>query len=66
MSQHPSGHARVSDDFYAEPPECLLALIDAFGCVRDGFPDPAAGTGGGTIFQRGGAPGTPRLLFAPP
>jgi hypothetical protein len=49
MSQRPSGHTRVNDDFYAEPPECLLALIDAFDWVRDGFHDPAAGTGGGTI-----------------
>jgi hypothetical protein len=49
MSQRPSGHARVRDDFYAEPAECTASLIEAFDWVRGGFHDPFAGTGGGTI-----------------
>jgi hypothetical protein len=49
MSQRPSGHARVRDDFYAEPAECTVSLIEACNWVRGGFHDPFAGTGGGTI-----------------
>jgi hypothetical protein len=49
MSQRPSGHARVRDDFYAEPAECTASLIEALDWVRGGFHDPFAGTGGGTI-----------------
>src|SRR5262245_57755682 len=45
MAQRPSGHARVDDDFYAEPPECAVSLITAFNWVRGGVHDPFCGTG---------------------
>lgn len=45
MAQRPSGHARVEDDFYAEPAQCTLSLIEACAWVRSGFHDPFCGSG---------------------
>ena len=44
MSQRPSGHARVESDFYAEPPECTVSLINAYTWPREGFHDPFVGS----------------------
>jgi hypothetical protein len=45
MAQRPSGHARVLDDFYAEPVDCTEALIAAFDWVAGAFHDPFVGSG---------------------
>jgi hypothetical protein len=44
VSQRPSGHARVQNDFYAEPPECTVSLINAYTWSREGFHDPFVGS----------------------
>jgi len=45
MAQRPSGHARVLNDFYAEPVDCTEALIGTFDWVSGGFHDPFVGSG---------------------
>jgi hypothetical protein len=45
MSQRASGHPRIPNEFYIEPPECTMSLIDACGWVHQGFHDPFCGSG---------------------
>jgi hypothetical protein len=34
----------VQNDFYAEPPECTVSLINAYTWSREGFHDPFVGS----------------------
>lgn len=45
MSQRPSGHPRVTNDFYIEPPQVTISLIEVCPWARRGFHDPFCGSG---------------------
>jgi hypothetical protein len=45
MSQRPSGHPRVTNDFYIEPPQVTISLIEVSPWTRRGFHDPFCGNG---------------------